>query len=272
MKGVSAMLPQRLAFVRDIGGTEVPYWTPASLDGIHLCLEPGESVLHLCSCTVSQLSQKGVQLSPKPAQVLPTAWELSFPTIVVITDRRIAFLTTQFDKGGGWWGVGTAGIAVAAAANAVSRSRAAKRSAGKVAIGQVRHEWLTSIGLRYRKPVFGLDTYLHLAAATTAGPAVIQLYEPKIIDEQLARLVLGTVAAHRMMLLPPDSSELVTLPNYKTSGDGAIQGVNPGDLCWPLPGGTDDLIAGVLASPLRPAPSSRPLASGLSAPLFRRLE
>lgn len=241
------MLPQRLVVVRDIGDTEMPYWTPASLDGKHLYLEPGESVLHACSCTVSQLSQKGVQLSPKPAQVLPAAWELPFPTTVVITDRRIAFLTTQFDKGGGWSGLGTAGLAVAAAANAVSRSRAAKRSAGKLAIGQVRHEWLTSIGLRYRKPVFGLDTYLHLAAATAAGPAVIQLYKPKIIDEQLARSILSTIAAHRMTLLPPGSRDLVTLHNYKTSSDGAIQGANPGDLRWPLPGGTDDLIAGVLA-------------------------
>ena len=241
------MLPQRLVFVREIGDTEVPYWTPASLDGVHLYLEPGESVLHVCSCTVSQLSPKGMQLSLKPAQLLPTTWELPFPTTVVITDRRIAFLTTQFDKGGGWWGIGTGGIVVAAAANAVSRSRAAKRSAGKVAIGQVRHEWLTSIGVRYRKPVFGLDTYLHLATATAAGPAVIQLYKPKIIDEQLARSFLGTVAAHRMTLLPPDSTDLVTLHNYKTSGDGAMQGANPGDLRWLLPGGADDLVAGVFA-------------------------
>jgi hypothetical protein len=237
------MLPQRLVFVRDIGDTEVPYWTPASLDGTHLDLEPGESVLHVCSCTVSQLSQKGVQLRPKPTQSLPTAWELPSPTTVVITDRRIAFLTTQFDKGGGWVGFGAVGLTVAVTANAVSKHRAAQRSAGKIAIGQVRHEWLTSIGLRYRKFVFGLDTYLHLAVATAAGPAVIQLYKPKIIDEQLARAILGTVAAHRIALLPPDSNDLVTLRNYQTSGDGAIQGANPGDLRWPLPGATDDLIA-----------------------------
>jgi len=238
------MLPQRLVFVRDIGDTEMPYWTSASLDGTRLCLEPGESVLYMCSCTVSQLSQKGVQLSPKPSQVLPQAWELS-PATVVITDRRIAFFTTQFDKGGGWSGIGTAGMAVAAAANAVSRSRAAKRSAGKIAIGQVRHEWLTSIGVRYRKPVFGLDTYLHLAAATATGPSVIQLYKPKIINEQLARSILETVATHRTTLLPPDSRDQVTLHNYRIAGDGAIQGANPGDLRWLLPGSTDDLIAGI---------------------------
>jgi hypothetical protein len=242
------MLPQRLVFVREIGDTEVPYWTPASLDGQQLHLEPGETVLHVCSCDVSQVTQKGAQLRPKPSQLLPKAWELPYPTTVVITDRRTAFLTTQFDKGGGWAGFGVAGIAVALTANTVSRSRAAKRSAGKVAIGQVRHEWLTSIGLRYHKYVFGLDTYIQLAAATAAGATVIQLYKPKVIDEHLARAMVGTGAAHRATLLPPDSSDLVTLHNYKASGNGAIQGANPGDLRWPLPGATDDLIATVIAS------------------------
>lgn len=241
------MLPQRLVFVREIGDTKMPYWTAASLDGVHLYLEPGESVLYVCSCSVSQLSQKGAQLRPRPSQILPTAWKLPYSTTVVITDRRTAFLTTQFDKGGGWSGFGTVGLAVALAANAVSRSRAAKRSAGKVAIGQVRHEWLTSVGLRYRKPVFGLDTYIHLAAATAAGTAIVELNGPKVIDENLARAIVGTVAAHRTTLLSPTSSDVATLDNYKASGNGAAQGANPGDLRWPLPGATDDLIASTLA-------------------------
>jgi hypothetical protein len=240
------MLPQRLFFVREIGDTEMPYWTAASLDGVHLDVEPGESVLHVCSATVAQLSEKGAQLSPKPAQGLPRAWELEYPTTVVITDRRTAFLTTQFDKGGGWVGFGAAGLTVALAANAVSHSRAAKRSAGKVAIGQVRHEWLTSVGLRFRKPVFGLDTYIHLAAATSTGTTVIELYKPKVIDEQLARAIVKTVAEHRTTLLPPASSDLATLRAY-AAGEGAVAGANPGDLRWLLPGSTDDLIASVFA-------------------------
>lgn len=241
------MLPQRLFFVREIGDTKGPYWTAASLDGVHLNLEPGESVLQVCPCRVSQLSQKGAQLKPKPNQLLPTVWELRYPTTVVITDRRTAFLTTQFDKGGGWSGFGTVGIAVALTANTVSRSRAAKRSAGKVAIGQVRHEWLTSIGLRYRKPVFGLDTYIHLAAATAAGTTVIQLHKHDVVNEKLARAVVSTVAGHRATLLPPASSDLATLDNYQAAGNGAVQGANPGDLLWPLPGATGDLIARALA-------------------------
>lgn len=147
---------------------------------------------------------------------------------------------------------------MAATANAVSWSRAARRSAGKVAIGQVRHEWLTSVGLRYRKPVFGLDTYIHLAAPTVAGIAVIQLYKPKVIDEDLARLVVSTVAAHRSTLLPPDPGQQTMLGEYLTPGQGGMTGANPGDLRWPLPGGTDELIASVLA---RTAPRAVPRAT-----------
>ena len=241
------MLPQGLVLIREIGNTEAPYWTAASRDGVHLELEPGESVLHVCSCTVSQLSPKGAQLQPKPLQLLPKAWTLEHPTTVVITDRRTAFLTTQFDKGGGWAGFGIVGASVALTANAVSRSRAAKRSTGRVAIGQVRHEWLTSIGLRFRRPLLGLDTYIHLAAATTAGAAVIELQKAKVIDEPLTRWLVSTVATHRMALLPPGSPDAGTLRGYKADGGGAINGANPGDLRWPLPGATAELIANVLA-------------------------
>ncbi len=240
------MLPQRLVYVRDIGDADVPYWTAASPDGRQLLLEAGESVVRICYCRVAQLSNQGALAAPKPSQVLPTAWELPL-SATVLTDRRIAFLTTQFDQGGGWSGFGLAGMTVAAAANAVSRSRAAKRSAGKVAIGQVRHEWLTSIGLRYRKPVFGLDTYIQLAAPTVAGPAVIELYKPKVIDDDLARLIVATVAAHRRALLRPDHGQQAMLTDYLASGEGAVAGANPGDLRWPLPGGTDELIASVIA-------------------------
>lgn len=241
------MLPQQIVCIREIGDTEAPYWAAASLDGIQLHLEPGEPLLHVCHCYVSQISEKGTRIKPSPSQTLPKAWEMGEAATVVITDRRIAFLTTQFDKGGGWSGFGVAGLAVAVTANAVSRSRAAKRSAGKVAIGQVRYEWLTAIAVRYRKPVFGLDTYIHLAAATTAGTAVIELYKPKVIDEKLARWMVGTAAKNRSALLPPGSGDLSLLQRYADSGKGAVQGANPGDLRWPMPGNTAELIATVIA-------------------------
>src|SRR6185437_13632406 len=79
------MLPQQTLFAREIGDTQSPYWTAATLDGLKLLLEPGESLLRVCYCRVSKLG--------------PNAWTLENPTTVVVTDRRTAFLTTQFDKG-----------------------------------------------------------------------------------------------------------------------------------------------------------------------------
>lgn len=81
------MLPQEVLVVRGVGDTASPYWTASSLDGIQLHLEPGESLLYVGYCRVSQ--------------VTPKAWALPDTTTVVVTDRRTAFLTTQFDKGGG---------------------------------------------------------------------------------------------------------------------------------------------------------------------------
>ncbi len=109
------MLPQQTLFAREIGDTQSPYWTAATLDGLKLLLEPGESLLRVCYCRVSKLG--------------PNAWTLENPTTVVVTDRRTAFLTTQFDKGGGWVGFGVAGLAVAVTANAVSKRRAATSAA-----------------------------------------------------------------------------------------------------------------------------------------------
>lgn len=36
------MLPQQTLVVRDIGDTQSPYWTAATLDGVKPHLEPGE--------------------------------------------------------------------------------------------------------------------------------------------------------------------------------------------------------------------------------------
>lgn len=241
------MLPQQTLVVRDIGDTQSPYWTAATLDGVKPHLEPGETVLHTAHCRVSQAG--------------PKSWTLQNPTTVVITDRRTVFLTTQFDKGGGWVGFGAAGLAVAVTANAVSKRRAAQRSAEKVAIGQVRHEWLTGITLRRNKAILTkmVDTYVDLAVATAAGPRVIEMWAPRAqaVNEDFARWLVRTIAQHRLALLRPESAaELATLRRYQQGGhDGARTG-KPDDLGWSFPGKTDELIAAVVSAQA-PAPETR---------------
>jgi hypothetical protein len=63
-------------------------------------------------------------------------WEL------LVTDSRVVVYCVKFDKGGGWGGFGLGGMAVALAANAVSKARAANRRKGKLLVAQVRYPWL----------------------------------------------------------------------------------------------------------------------------------
>jgi hypothetical protein len=223
------MLPQQILAVRPIGDTSSPYWTASSADGVQLLLEPEESLLHVGYCRVSQVNPKG--------------WALPDTTTVVVTDRRLAFLTTQFDTGGGWAGFGVAGLAIAVTANAVSKHRAAARSAGNVAIGQIRHEWLTAITLRRVKALIGVtDTYIDLTYANAAGARTIELWGRAVVSEDFARWLVSTACAHRLAILPQESSDArAALQRYRDGGQDPITG-KPNDVGWSLPGKTVELI------------------------------
>ncbi len=60
----------------------------------------------------------------------------------VATDSRFAFACSNFDKGGGWVGLGVGVIAM----NAGSKLAAAFRSRGQTLTGQVRYAWLSYVG------------------------------------------------------------------------------------------------------------------------------
>lgn len=224
------MFPKQILAVRPIGDTSSPYWTASSTDGVQLLLEPEESLLHVGYCRVRQID--------------PSGWALPDTTTVVVTDRRLAFLTMQFDTGGGWSGFGVAGLAVAVTANAVSKRRAATRSAGKVAIGQIRHEWLTAITLRRVKALIGVtDTYIDLACATAAGARTIELWGRAFVNEHFARWLVSTVCVRRLAVLPTESLDArATLQRYKDGGQDAPTAGKPNDLRWALPGRTEELI------------------------------
>jgi hypothetical protein len=96
---------------------------------------------------------------------------------VYVTNRRTLFVCGEFEKGGGWVGFGLAGVAVALTANVISKRKAANRSAGKIAIGHIRHEWVTGVVLKQRKSLIGIvDIYVDLIVATTAGLVTVELW------------------------------------------------------------------------------------------------
>jgi hypothetical protein len=179
-------LPTELLAVREIGDEDSTYLSATSADGLQLSLEPGETLLWVGRCSVA---------------LLPRRWTLPDDTTVVVTDRRTAFLTTKFDTGGGHVGFGAAGLVVALSANVISKKRAKRRSDGKVAIGHLRHEWVTGVAWRDVKAlIVGSNTFLDITVATNEGPAVLQLRGRAVSDGELARWLAGTIAWHRLTL------------------------------------------------------------------------
>lgn len=224
-------LPDQVLGLQRIGEEASSYWTASSDDGVRLRLEPGETV-HL-------VGQSRVKSSAEN-------WTLPDDTEVVVTDRRIAFLTRNFDTGGGWIGFGAAGLAISVAANVVSKRRAAYRSAGLVAIGQLRHEWIESVELRREKALIGVvSTYIDLRTRTARGSVDVELWGPHVVDEKLARWLVSLLLWHRSLLKPHLSAdELANLEDMKSLPLDQPLGAKEGRK-WLLPGKVEHLIATV---------------------------
>lgn len=109
---------------------------------------------------------------------LPTGLEFE----LVVTDSRLVMYCEKFDKGGGWVGLGIGGVAVAVAANAVSKARAASRRKGKMLVGQVRYSWINTIRAT---PKVDLRTSDYVLISMNASPSaenrfiMLELIMPK---------------------------------------------------------------------------------------------
>lgn len=125
---------------------------------------------------------------------------------IYITDGRLAFACEKYDKGGGWVGFGGGGVLVAAAANAVSKARAASRSRGKVLVGHLRYPWLKAVGAS-SKSGFGSSEAIRLEYSEMLSGApvrkLIELKLPKNIDATLvASEIIRRAAAFRLAHYP----------------------------------------------------------------------
>ncbi|MDP9905574.1 hypothetical protein [Arthrobacter bambusae] len=223
------VVPEQVLSLQKIGEDVSPYWHPSSPDGRHLGLEPGENVLMAGQCTVKC-----------PLWTLPDA------TTIVVTDRRLAFLSLDFDKGGGWVGLGPAGLAISLAANTVSRHRASQRSAGLVAIGQLRHEWIESVELRIQKALLGpVDAYIDLTVPTARGRLVVELWGRHVVNENLATWLASLLLWHRTCLEAHLTvGERMELEALRAQ----IQEKTPipkDGMRWLLPGNIEQLISAV---------------------------
>jgi hypothetical protein len=97
---------------------------------------------------------------------------------LVITDARVAFACSKFDKGGGWVG----GVSSMIVLNSVSKARAAFRRRGKMLVGQVRYPWLGAVG-GSEKRGWGDEERLRLVTPRPDGSKfLIDVTLPKNID------------------------------------------------------------------------------------------
>jgi hypothetical protein len=85
----------------------------------------------------------GINAAGQLASVVPLPSDVTWD--VLITDARVIVYCEKYDKGGGWVGFGGAAFAVALAANAISKARAAQRRKGKVLVAHVRYPWLERV-------------------------------------------------------------------------------------------------------------------------------
>ena len=118
---------------------------------------------------------------------------------VTITDARIIVACEKYTKGGGWIGFGGAGIAVALAANAVSKARAAHRRKGKVLVGHVRYPWLRTVGFS-AKTGWGTNESLRIGLADgTKRSLYLDLRLPRDIEAAaVAQAIARRTADYRL--------------------------------------------------------------------------
>jgi hypothetical protein len=97
-EGDTMTVPKQVLTVVEVGDLGLPLWSSASADGERIALELSETQLWAGRCQVRSLR--------------PKQWSLPEHSLLVVTDRRTTFLTTAFDKRGGWAGFGLAGLAM----------------------------------------------------------------------------------------------------------------------------------------------------------------
>ncbi len=160
---------------------------------------------------------------------------------VLITEARVAVACEKYDKGGGWVGFGLGGIAVSLTANAVSKSRARRRSRGKVLVGQVRFSWLIWSGYTSHPLMRAQTLRLVLVVPGDRGPTslLLDIGLPMSVDVAGLSLSIAQQAARYQLQhnAGPESgrSSLVALVEAPTAEARNSDGFTGYSLAWALP-------------------------------------
>lgn len=188
---------QQLVTIREFGDTDSPWRYPnLDSDSGHLVPEDGDG-------TPFTVYAKNLRLERMAdGKFRPEIKSIPSPATVAVTESRTVVTCHNYDKGGGWVGLGAGGLAIAAASNVVSKARAKKRSAGRAFALQIRHPWLKSVGSS--APQFWLDD--NEVALVTKSHAddgghlwrLVLILDKKVPAADLARDVASRAAAHAL--------------------------------------------------------------------------
>ena len=202
--------------------------------------ETDERIIWHDSLRISVLRQRA---NDRPLAVI---WESPVPASVWLTDRRLVFSCKKFTSGD--WKVAWMdwGELLVSTVNSVS---AEIHRFGKMAIGQIRHEWPIGIFLKRLKPRIGRQ--LTLMGVTCIDPwddAQVRLNlgsTSETVMTELAQAAVQAAAAHRLVrAVSPEAVEVLKQQAERpTAGDhrslDAFSAVRPGEsITFPLPGAT----------------------------------
>jgi hypothetical protein len=179
--------------------------------------EPGDGQSIVCipvaAVSVSAVTDSGTERVMSLGGL--TAW-------ACITDSRVIFAASKYDKGSSWAGWGPVGLTVAVAATGISKARAASRSRGKILAGQIRYPWLRQAGASLQEGRKGANRirlgYATREQGTRPASFVLDMLLPwgtvsQLDDNKRARLTeLASVT-----LAPPASADrytIVVMPDF----------------------------------------------------------
>jgi hypothetical protein len=139
-----------------------------------------------------------------------------------VTGSRVIIYCRNYDKGAKWIGFDLGGLAVAAAATAISAGMAANRRKGKALAGNVRYPWITKVGFAPRGHGDPEMIDIHYVDGTdpTKPECSLTLHlDNRVNANALARHIIDRVIAYRYSSGEELSDEVVEkFETLRTSG------------------------------------------------------
>lgn len=141
----------RAIVIQQIGDRDEPYAYAGTDDDGNIIEDPYDNGLtHKVTASSIYVSRK--RQGESDYNILMQDNEVNID--VIVTDCRVIICCMEYDKGDRKWSGGLTALAL----NAYEKSKAKRRSGGKLILGHIRYEWLLAIGY-INKPKSGIFSF-----------------------------------------------------------------------------------------------------------------